>query len=96
MTFDRRIFNFAAGPATLPADVLQQASEEMLNWRGLGCSVMEISHRGPEFMALYEEALHDMRVLMGIPDSYAILMLQGGGIGQVDSPKALNICRSST
>ena len=54
MTFDRRIFNFAAGPATLPAEVLQQASEEMLNWRGMGCSVMEISHRGPEFMALYE------------------------------------------
>ncbi|MDO9015080.1 MAG: 3-phosphoserine/phosphohydroxythreonine transaminase [Polynucleobacter sp.] len=82
MTFDRRIFNFAAGPATLPAEVLQQASEEMLNWRGMGSSVMEISHRGPEFMALYEEVLQDMRALMGIPDSYAILMLQGGGIGQ--------------
>ena len=54
MTFDRRIFNFAAGPATLPADVLQQASAEMLNWRGIGCRLMDIRHRGPEFIALYE------------------------------------------
>ena len=82
MTFDRRIFNFAAGPATLPEEVLKQAAAEMLNWRGLGASVMEVSHRGKEFMALYEEVLQDLRTLMGIPDSYEILMLQGGGLGQ--------------
>lgn len=82
MTFDRRIFNFAAGPATLPEEVLQQAAAEMLNWQGLGASVMEVSHRGKEFMALYEEVLQDLRTLMGIPNSYEILMLQGGGLGQ--------------
>ena len=82
MTFDRRIFNFSAGPATLPAEVLQQAADELLNWHGLGTSVMEISHRSKEFMAVYEEALQDLRSLMHIPDTYEILLLQGGGIGQ--------------
>jgi len=82
MTFDRRIFNFAAGPATVPEEVLQQAANELLNWQGLGTSVMEVSHRGKEFMALYEEVLQDLRTLMNIPDSYEILLLQGGGIGQ--------------
>lgn len=82
MTFDRRIFNFAAGPAAVPEEVLQQASNELLNWRGLGSSVMEVSHRGKEFMALYEEVLQDLRTLMNIPDTYEILLLQGGGLGQ--------------
>ena len=82
MTFDRRIFNFAAGPATLPEEVLKQAADEMLNWQGLGSSVMEISHRSKEFMAVYEEVLQDLRTLMTIPDTYEILLLQGGGIGQ--------------
>ena len=82
MTFDRRIFNFAAGPATLPEEVLKQAADEMLNWRGLGTSVMEISHRSKEFMAVYEETLKDLRTLMNIPDNYEILLLQGGGLGQ--------------
>ena len=82
MTFDRRIFNFAAGPATLPAEVLKQAADEMLNWQGLGTSVMEISHRSKEFMVVYEDALQDLRTLMNIPDAYEILLLQGGGIGQ--------------
>lgn len=82
MTFDRRIFNFAAGPATLPEEVLKQAADEMLNWQGLGASVMEISHRSKEFMAVYEEVLQDLRTLMNIPDTYEILLLQGGGIGQ--------------
>jgi phosphoserine aminotransferase len=82
MTFDRRIFNFAAGPATLPEEVLKQAADEMLNWRGLGTSVMEISHRGKEFMEVYEETLQDLRMLMHIPDTYEILLLQGGGLGQ--------------
>ena len=82
MTFDRRIFNFAAGPATLPEEVLKQAADEMLNWRGLGTSVMEISHRSKEFMEVYEETLQDLRTLMHIPDTYEILLLQGGGLGQ--------------
>ena len=82
MTFDRRIFNFSAGPATLPAEVLQQAADELLNWHGLGTSVMEISHRSKEFMVVYEEALQDLRSLMHIPDNYEVLLLQGGGIGQ--------------
>ncbi|MBT8516504.1 3-phosphoserine/phosphohydroxythreonine transaminase [Polynucleobacter paneuropaeus] len=82
MTFDRRIFNFAAGPATLPEETLRQAADEMLNWHGLGSSVMEISHRSKEFMAVYEETLHDLRTLMNIPNGYEILLLQGGGIGQ--------------
>jgi phosphoserine aminotransferase len=82
MTFDRRIFNFAAGPATLPEEVLKQAADEMLNWRGLGTSVMEISHRSKEFMEVYEEVIQDLRTLMNIPDSYEILLLQGGGLGQ--------------
>ncbi len=82
MSFDRRIYNFAAGPATLPEEVLQQAADELLNWHGLGTSVMEISHRSKEFMAVYEETLADLRELMAIPDEYEILLLQGGGIGQ--------------
>ena len=82
MTFDRRIFNFAAGPATLPEEVLKQAADEMLNWRGLGTSVMEISHRSKEFMEVYEEVIQDLRTLMNIPDSYEVLLLQGGGLGQ--------------
>jgi phosphoserine aminotransferase len=82
MTFDRRIFNFAAGPATVPQEVLQQAADELLNWRGLGASVMEISHRSKEFMEVYEEVIQDLRTLMNIPDSYEVLLLQGGGIGQ--------------
>jgi phosphoserine aminotransferase len=82
MTFDRRIFNFAAGPATVPQEVLQQAADELLNWRGLGASVMEISHRSKEFMEVYEEVIQDLRTLINIPDSYEVLLLQGGGIGQ--------------
>lgn len=82
MTFDNRIYNFAAGPSAVPGEVLKQAADELLNWRGLGTSVMEISHRSKEFMAVYEETLADLRTLMNIPDSYEILLLQGGGIGQ--------------
>jgi phosphoserine aminotransferase len=82
MSFDHRIFNFAAGPATLPEEVLKQAADEMLNWRGLGTSVMEISHRSKEFMEVYEEVVQDLRALMSIPSNYEILFLQGGGLGQ--------------
>ncbi len=82
MSFDRRIYNFAAGPATLPEEVLEQARDELLNWQGLGTSVIEISHRSKEFMAVYEKTLADLRELMAIPSDYEILLLQGGGIGQ--------------
>jgi phosphoserine aminotransferase len=80
--FDRRVFNFAPGPATLPEEVLKQAADEMLNWNGLGMGVMEVSHRGKPFMACYEETLSDLRELMNIPDNYAVLFLQGGAIGE--------------
>jgi phosphoserine aminotransferase len=82
MSFNRRIYNFAAGPATLPEEVLLQVQDELLNWQGLGASVIEISHRSKEFMAVYEETLADLRELMSIPQEYEILLLQGGGIGQ--------------
>lgn len=82
MTFDRRVFNFAPGPATLPEEVLQQAAKDILNWQGLGMGVMEVSHRGKPFMACYEEAVADLRDLMQIPDHYAVLFLQGGAIGE--------------
>ena len=82
--FDRRVFNFAPGPATLPEEVLKQAADEMLNWNGLGMGVMEVSHRGKPFMACYEETLSDLRELMNIPDNYAVLFLQGGASLQFD------------
>jgi phosphoserine aminotransferase len=73
-----RIFNFSAGPAMLPAEVLARAGDEMLDWRGSGMSVMEMSHRGPEFISIAEEAEADLRELLAIPASYKVLFLQGG------------------
>lgn len=73
-----RGYNFSAGPAALPEEVLIQACEEMLEWGGARASVMEISHRGREFMALAEESEQDLRALMGIPSNYRVLFLQGG------------------
>jgi phosphoserine aminotransferase len=77
-----RVFNFAAGPATLPLEVLQQAREELLDWQGSGMSVMEVSHRGKAFIACAEEAEAELRKLMAVPANYKILFLQGGGMGQ--------------
>ncbi|MCC7005789.1 MAG: 3-phosphoserine/phosphohydroxythreonine transaminase [Ottowia sp.] len=77
-----RVFNFAAGPATLPTEVLAQAASEMLDWQGSGVSVMEMSHRGPEFMHIHQQALADLRTLLALPDDYEILFMQGGGRGQ--------------
>ena len=79
---DGRVFNFSAGPAPLPAAVLEQAREELLNWHNVGASVMEISHRGKEFMALVERTEKDLRELMGVPDNFKILFLHGGARGQ--------------
>jgi len=77
-----RIWNFSAGPAALPEEVLQQAQAEMLNWHGAGCSVMEMSHRGKEFMSILDQAEADLRELMGIPEQYKVLFLQGGATQQ--------------
>jgi phosphoserine aminotransferase len=73
-----RVFNFSAGPAVLPEAVLQQAKDELLDWHGSGCSVMEMSHRGKEFIAIAEKAEADLRELMNIPANYKVLFLQGG------------------
>ncbi len=77
-----RPFNFAPGPAALPESVLRQAASEMLDWNGSGVSVMEVSHRGKEFMALQAGIEADLRELLAIPANYKVLFLQGGAIGQ--------------
>ena len=77
-----RAYNFCAGPATLPAEVLQQAREEMLDWHGSGMSVMEMSHRSDEFVSIAETAERDLRELAGVSDDYAVLFMQGGASSQ--------------
>ena len=77
-----RIYNFSAGPAVLPREVLVQASEELVNWQGCGMSVMEMSHRGKEYMGIQAQAEADLRELMGIPANYKVLFLQGGASTQ--------------
>lgn len=77
-----RVFNFSAGPAALPESVLRQAADEMLDWHGSGMSVMEMSHRGKEFMSIHAQAQADLRELLAIPANYRVIFLQGGGIGQ--------------
>ena len=73
-----RIYNFSAGPAVLPEEVLARAGDEMLDWRGSGMCVMEMSHRGKEFMSIAAEAEADLRSLLAIPANYKVLFLQGG------------------
>ena len=77
-----RPYNFSAGPAAMPADVLQQAADEMLDWHGSGMSVMEMSHRGKEFGEIMEAALADLRELLAIPANFHILFMQGGGLAE--------------
>ncbi|MCC5810327.1 MAG: 3-phosphoserine/phosphohydroxythreonine transaminase [Ectothiorhodospiraceae bacterium] len=77
-----RVYNFSAGPAMLPEAVLKQAAEEMLDWQGSGMSVMEMSHRGKEFVSIAARAEQTLRELMGIPENYKVLFLQGGATGQ--------------
>ncbi|MBM3340426.1 MAG: 3-phosphoserine/phosphohydroxythreonine transaminase, partial [Betaproteobacteria bacterium] len=77
-----RVFNFSPGPAALPTEVLEKAASEMLNWRGMGVSVMEVSHRGKEFMEVAAKAKDDFRRLLHISDHYEILFMQGGAIGE--------------
>ncbi|HEY2927860.1 3-phosphoserine/phosphohydroxythreonine transaminase [Piscinibacter sp.] len=77
-----RVFNFSAGPAVLPEPVLRTAADEMLDWHGSGMSVMEMSHRGKEFIAIHAQAESLIRELLNIPANYKVLFLQGGAIGQ--------------
>jgi phosphoserine aminotransferase len=77
-----RVFNFSAGPAVLPEPVLEQAAHEMLDWHGSGMSVMEMSHRGDEFVAIHAKAEADLRELLAIPQNYKVLFLQGGAAAQ--------------
>jgi phosphoserine aminotransferase len=77
-----RVFNFSAGPAVLPEPVLRTAAAEMLDWHGSGMSVMEMSHRGKEFIAIHDKAQADLRELLAIPPDYKILFLQGGAVAE--------------
>ena len=77
-----RVYNFSAGPAVLPEEVLQAAADEMMDYKGTGMSVMEMSHRSKPFEEIITEAEADLRDLMGIPDNYKVLFLQGGASQQ--------------
>ncbi len=77
-----RVFNFSAGPAALPPSVLQQAADEMLDWHGSGMSVMEMSHRGREFISIADEAQSLLRELLAVPANYKVLFMQGGAIAE--------------
>ena len=77
-----RVYNFSAGPGAMPEPVLQRAQAELLDYRGSGMSVMEMSHRGSQFMAILAKAEADLRTLLDIGDGYAVLFLQGGALGQ--------------
>ena len=77
-----RVYNFSAGPAVLPEEVLKEVAEEMMDYQGSGMSVMEMSHRSPEFQKIIDDAEKDLRDLMNIPDNYKVLFLQGGASQQ--------------
>ncbi|MBI4683354.1 MAG: 3-phosphoserine/phosphohydroxythreonine transaminase, partial [Nitrospirae bacterium] len=79
----KRVYNFSAGPAMLPEDVMRKAAEEMIDWHGSsGMSVMEMSHRGKEYISIAEKSEKDLREIMAIPDNYKVLFLQGGASSQ--------------
>jgi len=78
----QRPYNFSAGPATLPEPVLRRAAEEMLDWHGSGMGVMEMSHRGKEFISIFEDAEATLRALLAVPSNFRILFMQGGGLGE--------------
>lgn len=90
-----RLFNFSAGPAMLPEAVLRQAQEELPNWHGAGASIMEMSHRGKEFVSVATEAEKDLRELLGVPNNYKVLFLQGGATTQF-ATIPMNILREKT
>jgi phosphoserine aminotransferase len=87
----KRILNFNAGPAALPLPVLERVREELLDWRGSGMSVMEMSHRSPEYESINAEAEQKLRSLLAIPDDYAVIFVQGGGSLQF-SMAPMNLC----
>ncbi len=87
-----RPFNFSAGPAVMPQDVLTEAAAEMLDWHGSGMSVMEMSHRGKEFISIYEQAHADLRELLAVPEHFKILFMQGGGLAE-NAIVPLNLAR---
>jgi phosphoserine aminotransferase len=87
----KRAFNFNAGPGALPLPVLERIREELLDWRGSGMSVMEMSHRSPEFESIIADAEARLRKLMSIPDEYAVVFLQGGGSMQF-TMAPMNLC----
>lgn len=90
-----RVFNFAAGPATLPEEVLEQVRDELLDWQGSGASVMEVSHRGKAFMAVAQESEALLRELLAVPADYHVLFLQGGATGQF-AAVPLNLARADS
>ena len=90
-----RIFNFSAGPAVLPLEVLEKARDEMIDWRASGMSVMEMSHRGKEFMEIAATAEANLRAIMGIPANYKVLFLQGGASSQF-AMVPMNLLRGKT
>lgn len=90
-----RVFNFSAGPAVLPLEVLEQAKAEMIDWQGGGMSVMEVSHRGKAFIACAAEAEADLRALLAIPANYKVLFLQGGATGMF-SAVPMNLATSES
>ena len=89
-----RIYNFSAGPSMLPLEVLETVQADLLNYKGSGQSVMEMSHRSKEYQRIIDEAEADLRELMNIPDNYKVLFLQGGGTLQF-SMVPLNLLRNS-
>jgi len=91
----QRPYNFSAGPATIAPEVLQQAASEMLDWHGSGMGVMEMSHRGKEFISIYEQAQADLRELLAVPKNFRILFMQGGGLAE-NAIVPLNLSRGGT
>ena len=90
-----RPYNFSAGPAAITLEVLEQAAAEMTDWHGSGMGVMEMSHRGKEFISIYEEAEADLRELLAVPSHFKVLFMQGGGIGE-NAIVPLNLSRGET
>ncbi len=88
-----RVYNFSAGPSMLPLSVLKTAAEEMTDYRGSGMSVMEMSHRSSQYESIIKEAESDLRSLMGIPDNYKVIFMQGGATGQF-AAVPLNLMKS--
>ena len=88
-----RVYNFSAGPAIMPEPVLEEIRDEMMNYRGSGMCVMEMSHRSKVYQQIIDEAEADLRTLMGIPDNYKVLFIQGGATLQF-SAIPLNLCKN--